>query len=360
MGLPHTAFGRIGILLAASLVALWAGTAAAQTTLKVAIDGNITGPLAPLFVAQDRGDYRAKKLDVRIDRTVPGPDALSRVDAGLADVAIADLNAFVKFRDSKPGTPMKAVFMIYNKPPYAVIARSSRGIAKPKDLEGKRLGAPAADFASTLWPLLAKINEIDRTKVKLENVALAVREPMLAAGQVDAVIGGSLTTYIDVEERGVPVNDLTILLMGDYGVQLYGDAIIVNTKFAAQNPEALKAFLAAYTKALQTTIDDPARAIAAITKRNEEAKPDTELKRLHMAVNNDIVTDEVLENGLGNVDSARLAAAIDQLAEVTNLQAKPAPADIFDPSFLPPPSQRKIGRRPGKAEESPKFRRFPG
>jgi NitT/TauT family transport system substrate-binding protein len=37
--------------------------------------------------------------------------------------------------------------------------------------------------------------------------------------------------------------------MADYGVELYGDAIMVNTGFAAEKPEAVKAFLRAYVKA---------------------------------------------------------------------------------------------------------------
>ena len=32
--------------------------------------------------------------------------------------------------------------MVYNKPPYAIVTRKSRGITEPKQLEGKKLGAP--------------------------------------------------------------------------------------------------------------------------------------------------------------------------------------------------------------------------
>ena len=49
--------------------------------------------------------------------------------------------------------------------------------------------------------------------------------------------------------------------MADYGVRLYGNAIMVNTKFADEKPEAVKAFLRAYVKALRETVRDPARAV---------------------------------------------------------------------------------------------------
>ena len=120
------------------------------------------------------------------------PDAINRVANGLADIGLADINAVIRFREQNPGAPLKAVFIVYNKPSYAVVTRKSRGIAKPKDLEGKRIGAPPGEMASALWPAFAKLNEIDTSTVKIENLAAAVREPMLAAGQIDAVTGTSM------------------------------------------------------------------------------------------------------------------------------------------------------------------------
>ena len=91
-------------------------------------------------------------------------------------------------------------------------------------------------MASALWPAFAKLNEIDPSKVKIENLAAAVREPMLAAGQIDAVTGTSFSAYLNLKERGVPLDDLLVLQMADYGLPLYGDAIIVNPAFAASIP----------------------------------------------------------------------------------------------------------------------------
>ena len=161
-------------------------------------------------------------------------------------MGFADINALMKYRDANPAAALKAVFMVYNRPPYAVIGRKSRGISTPKDLEGKTLGAPATDISFTQWPIFVKANNIDASKVKIENMGFPVREPMLAAGQVDAVTGFSFSTFIDLKDKGVPVDDITVLLMADYGVDLYGSAIFVSTTFAAENPGAVKAFLRAF------------------------------------------------------------------------------------------------------------------
>ena len=94
-------------------------------------------------------------------------------------------------------------------------------------------------------------NSIDASKVTIENVSFPVREPMLAAGQVDAITGLSFSSFIDLKDKGVPVDDIVVLLMADYGVELYGSAIIVNSKFAAEHPDAVKGFLRAFMKGLE-------------------------------------------------------------------------------------------------------------
>jgi NitT/TauT family transport system substrate-binding protein len=237
---------------------------------------------------------------------------------------------------------VKAVFMVYNRAPFAVIGRKSRGITKPKDLEGKKLGAPAADGAFANWRVFAKVNDIDVGKVTIDNVGFPVREPMLAAGQVDAITGYSFTSYISLKDRGVPLEDVVLLLMADHGLDLYGNAIIVGSKFAAEKPEAVKAFLRAYLNGLKETIRTPAAAIDGVVKRNDAAKKDVELDRLRMAIKDNIVTPEVQKNGYGGIDTARMEKAIEQIGLAYEFKAKPKPSDIFDESFLPAESARRV------------------
>ena len=118
---------------------------------------------------------------------------INRLASGGYDMGVADINLLIKFSDGKPDPPVKAVFVVFDKPPYALIARKSRGITAPNDLEGKKLGAPTADSSFAGWPIFAKVNGIDTAKVMIENVGLPVLEPMLADGQVDAITGCSFT-----------------------------------------------------------------------------------------------------------------------------------------------------------------------
>src|SRR5207244_12357474 len=104
-----------------------------------------------------------------------------------------------KFRDANTNTPIKAVFMLYNRPAFSIVARKSLGITRPKDLEGKKLGAPAADCAYAQWKIFVQANNMDASKVTIENIGFPVRESMLQTGRVDAFTGFSFWTYLYVK-----------------------------------------------------------------------------------------------------------------------------------------------------------------
>jgi NitT/TauT family transport system substrate-binding protein len=342
--LHHLNPGRAGLVLAAAVAAaLFAAPAAAQTKIKFSLDFKFEGPSAPFLVAIDKGYFKAEGLDVTIDSAAGSLEPINRVASGTYDMGFGDINSLIKFRDANPNNAIKAVFMVYNKPAFSIVGRKSRGVTKPKDLEGKTLGAPAPDGAYAQWKIFVQANGIDASKVKIENVGFPVREPMLQNGQVDAITGFSFSSFINLKSMGVPTDDIVVMLMADHGVNLYGNTIIANPKFAAEHPDAVKGFLRAFVKGLKDTIKDPSSAVDSVIKRNDVAKKPVELERLRMALSQNIVTPEVKANGLGGVDNERLTKAIDQIALTYDFKnSKPKAADAFDASFLPSAADRKV------------------
>jgi NitT/TauT family transport system substrate-binding protein len=314
--------------------------AGAETAVRFSLDFKVEGPAAPFLIGIDKGYYKAADLDVTVDPGISSVDTIHRLASGNYDIIVADINALIRYRERHPEPPMKAVFMVYNRPPFAIIARKSRGISTPKDLEGKKLGAPAADTTFALWNVFAKANDINLSKVAVEDVGFPVREPMLAAGQVDAITGYSFVSYIDLKDHGVPADDLVLMLMADYGINLYGNAVIVNPQFAATHSDAVTRFLRAFVRGLKETARDPTAAIESVLKRSD-GKKDVELERLRMAFKDNILTPEVKTNGYGAVDMMRVERSIDQAALLHESKPKLTAEDIFDSSFLPPLSERK-------------------
>jgi NitT/TauT family transport system substrate-binding protein len=334
---------RTGLILPALIAVTALATAAsAHAAVRFSLNWKFEGQTAPYVVALDNGYYGAHGLDVTIEQATGSLESLGRVASGAFDMGVSDINTLIRFRDQNPGTPVTAVFIVHNKPGFSVVGRKSRGVMVPRDLQGKKIGGPATDLAVAQWPIFIKVNGIDPTTVSVVNIGAPVREPMLASGEVDAIIGYSFTTFINLKDRGVPSDDITLLLMADYGVDLYGDAIVVNSKFASDQPDTVKAFLAAFLQGLQETVRSPASAVESVVRRNEDAKREVELERLQLALRQNIVTPEVKARGFGDVDPPRFERSIDLIGLAYAFKNKAKAVDVFDRSFLPAADERKV------------------
>jgi NitT/TauT family transport system substrate-binding protein len=317
-------------------------SAYAQTAVKFALDWRFEGPSAPYFVAIDRGYYKAEGLDVTID-TGPGSVAgIARVAAGTYPLGFFDINSLVRFRDQNPAQDVKAVMMVYDRPPFAIVSLKRSGINSPKDLEGKILGAPAPDGAFAQWRAFTKVNGVDGSKVKIENVGFPVREPMLAQGKVDAITGFSFSSFFNLVQNKISPADISVMLMSDHGLVMYGNAIMVNPEFAKANPKVVAGFVRATIRGFIDTAKDPETAIKSVMKRNDTADEKVELERLKMALRDNMVTPWVKANGVGGVDMDRLAKSIDQIGDTFEFKNRPKAEDIFTSQFLPPADQRKL------------------
>lgn len=313
--------------------------------IQFSLDRPIDAAAAPFVMASAGGLFSAEALAVTTNIASGSPDAIARVAAGTSDFALVDINALMRFRDKdKQGGPkIKAVFILFNQAPYAIIARKSRGIQALSDVEGKTLGVAEGDLSVRLWPAVAKQNGIKIKLVKQNSISAAVREPMLSAGQIDAVTGFSYLAPINLRDRGVPADDLKVLKFADYACESYGFAVIVNPALADAKPEAVKAFLRATIGGLNLTAKDPDRATTEVVNRMEGgASRDLELERLRTILRDNILTGEVRRNGIGGIDPERFERSIDQVAEDFKFQKRPQASDIFDDQFLPPLTGRLV------------------
>ena len=130
-------------MLAGAAVLLGSAAAQAQTPVRFSLDWRWEGPAAPFAVALDKGYFKAEGLDVTIDPAAGSREPISRVASGTYDVGFGDVNSLVRFRDENPGADIKAVMVVYDRPPFALIGRKSRGISKEvSSLQGKNSALP--------------------------------------------------------------------------------------------------------------------------------------------------------------------------------------------------------------------------
>ncbi|CAN7236861.1 ABC transporter substrate-binding protein [Neorhizobium sp. LjRoot104] len=320
-----------------------AGQAVAQTAVKFTLDWKFEGPAAGFLLAQDKGYFKAEGLDVTIDTGNGSVEAIPRVATGAYQMGFGDINSLIKFLDEDPNQKIRAAMMVYERPTFAVVGRKSLGITTdPKSLEGKKLGAPPPDGAFAQWKAFKQVAKIDDSKITLESIGFPVREPMLAQGKVDAVFGFAFSVILNLKAQGIKDDDIATILMAEHGLNLYGNAVLINTDFAAKNPAAVKGVLKALAKGFADAVAKPEEGVAAVLKRNETLNKDIELERLKMANSMNIKTPYVVANGFGGIDPARLAASIDTLKVSMGLKGNVKADQVFDASFLPAKEQRML------------------
>jgi len=261
--------------------------------------------------------------------------AVTRVASGAYDMGFADLAALMEFHANNPDAPNKpvAVMMVYNDTPSSVMALKKSGIKKPADLSGKKLGAPVFDAGRRAFPIFAKANAV--TNVAWTAMDPPLRETMLVRGDVDAITGFTFTSLLNLEARGVKAQDVTVLPYPDFGVKLYGNAIIVSPKMIKENPAAIKAFLAAFAKGAKDVIANPAAAIADVKARDGIVNVELETRRLKLAIDTVINSANARAEGFGQVNGPRLSLMASQVSDAFNTKTRVNPELVWNGSFLP-------------------------
>ena len=332
----------VGAGLAATATPLVCLPARAQQTtrLKMILNWRYQGPQAWFFIAQDKGYFKEEGLEVEMDQSDGSGAAVGKVASGAYDIGFGDINALIELASQKPDMPV-AVQALYNNPPFAIAVKKDGPIKKPKDLEGRTIGGPANDGALKLFPAFAKLAGVDVSKVTITNMQPSLRENMLHRGQVDGVFGFVNTIRFSARLANIEADkDWSFLAYGDYGMDLYSNAMIVSRKLINDNPKAVTGLVRAINRGVKDTLADPKGSIAYVTKREPLIKADIEYDRLIATLQAEMSHREVATLGLGAIDEARLKKAIAILVEANGLPRAPAVSEIFNPAFLPPMADR--------------------
>lgn len=323
-------------IIAGALFTAGAPPAFAQARkVRFAADWAFQGPQAPFLIPHEDGCYQKAGLDVTTDRGFGSGDTVTKVAAGAYDVGFADINAMAEFNARNPTTKLIGVFMIYDASGVSIITRKDAAITKPADLVGKTIAAPPGDASRRLFSMLAKANGFDPNSVKWNNVSPEIRETMLAKKNADAISGAAFTAYVGVKGAGVPENDVVVLRYSEYGVPLYGSALVTKADWAAANAATLTAFIGCVADGIATSYKYPDKAIDALAKRDPLVDKKLEMERMVLSYDWSIATPWTKKNGMGNVDQKRLAKSLEGVASAFDIPV-PAAQDIFTDKYLPP------------------------
>lgn len=314
---------------------------AQDTRIRVVLDWKYEGEHAQFTVPIEDGFYKSRHLDVQLDRGAGSGDSVAKVGSGAYDMGYADLYAMVRFNAANPGHQLIAVAINQDKSAVGISTLASSNITKPGDLRGKTIGAPP-DAGKQLWPVFAKINNIDTNSIHWENVSGDLRDTLLVRKQVDAVTGVVTTTMMNTRSMGVPENGIRPFIYANYGIPLYGSSVVTTPAFAAAHPEAVRTFIAGLAHGLNAMIKDPGYALSTIKKKDPLLDDAIEMARLKISLQYILITDHVEQKGLSQVDMNRLQQTLDDVAGPFGIKPSPQAAAVYTARYLPPASELRI------------------
>lgn len=208
---------------------------------------------APLYVAIDKGYYADAGLDVSIDYSMENDNT---VLVGTGDLSFAIVSGEQVLLARAQQLPIVYVMAWYQQYPIAIVTKTSSGIKTVSDLRGKKIGIPGLYGASYIGAMaLLDSAGITQNDVTFDSIGYN-QVAALEANKDDAEVVYTTNEPLQLAKQGI---DYTLFKTSD-AVELVGNGLITNEKTIQNNPELVKAMVAATLKGIQYTIDHPDEA----------------------------------------------------------------------------------------------------
>lgn len=224
------------------------------TELTLALDWTPNTNHTGIYVAQQKGWYKEKGIDLKILPYSQNTSSDSLVIANKADVGIGFTEGIVA--DAGVGTPVKSIASIIAHNTSVIIARKDAGINSPKDLDGKTYGGYGAPYEE---PVIKQVIQNDGGEGKFKNVTVDT-DPInaLETKKVDFVWVFDGWEGVQVKNLGL---DVQKFYLTENGIPDYSTPNIISSpQTIEQKNDLLQKFIDATKQGYEFAINNPNEA----------------------------------------------------------------------------------------------------
>lgn len=293
MGLPVEAPGAENDLKKASFIPHWVPQA----------------QFAGYYLARDLGIYRKHGIDLTI--IDGGPDRASDeyLRRGMADFASLWLCTGITMREQ--GVKLVNIGQMMQRSALMLVAKKSRGIRTPEDLDGKKVGLWGPIFQIQPRAFFKKYN-LDVTIVRQSySVNLFLRDG------VDAASAMWYNEYHTILNSGLNPEELTTFFFYNHGLNFPEDAVFALEETFEKDAGLCKAFVRASIEGWRYAFDHPEAALDIVMRHLKEAHVPTNRVHQRWMIErmDDLMRPEGLERPMGTLvetDYRRVAAGLEE------------------------------------------------
>jgi putative hydroxymethylpyrimidine transport system substrate-binding protein len=297
--------------------------------LTLMLDFYVNPDHAGIYTALDRGYFDEAGLEVE-PRVPSDPSApIRQVAAGRADLAISYEPEVLLAQNE--GLPVIAVAALVPRPLTSLISLPEAHIADPADLRGKTIATAGIPYQAAYLEAILDKAGLSTDDVSRKDVGFNLL-PAVLSGSADGMLGGFLNVEgVDLSERGenprvVPVDEL--------GIPTYDELVLVaSTDRVAEDPEALRLFIAALERGTRAAVDDPAGATEAILAAADGLEP--KLTRAEIDRTLPLLLPEKESQPYGYMDAREWETFAGFFADQGLISTRPTAGEMFTDELLP-------------------------
>ncbi len=283
------------------------------------------------FVALDKGYFKDRGIDLRIDPGGPNIDPVSLTASGSNTIGnVSSIAAMFLARSQ--GLPVKAFATALQRHPFAFISTKDKNITSPKDFVGKKIGIQA-----TARPLIdAVIAKYNLPRDDVQILVIGSDTTPLKTGQVDVITAW----VIDAPQMAAIGVDAAPLLLWDMGIHLYAFTYFTTDEVLKNKPEVMTSFLSESAKGWAYAADHQEEATDITLKYGKDLKRDLELQTWKLEAPF-MWSDTTKEKGWGWMDTQVWDEAINTYSDLGLLKNPITSADAMTQDIL-----NRVGDRP--------------
>ncbi len=239
---------------------LLAGPARAADKVVLMLNWYVYGEHAPFYYGKEKGLYAAEGIDLDIQEGRGSGVTTQAVAAGSATFGYVDVPTMM--RAAIKGAPVVAVGVLVQVNPMSVMGFADKNIRKPEDIKGKTVAVSPGDSMSQICPLFLRKTGLKESDFNTVSGDAQTKLNAVINGRADLLLGYVMDQSMKIKDA--TGKDVYPIRFADYGINLVSSGIITRTQLLQENPDLVRRFMRASTRAVEEAEKDPKAAAAAI------------------------------------------------------------------------------------------------
>lgn len=219
------------------------------------------------YVGEKLGYFKEAGLELKVTKFSSGPETISAVIAGKADIAYAGSVPFLNAVTQ--GVPLVIIAgnsLAHGAPPdpHSIIVAKESSISTTRELQNKKIAINAIGSISQLYPMeLLSRNGVDTKSIQWVELPFPAMNDALLRKQVDAIANVEpFTSIILASGKATEIAYPYVDVQPNLHIAMW----VATKKWVEQNPETLNRFLKAWDKSVQFMRSEDSRTRALIAE----------------------------------------------------------------------------------------------